>query len=141
MSVSPHIIRDRMAAAAGAVAGWSETSPFDLFSDRALRHQTYAVGLSDTTPLSNARQAGIGILSATTVQIVSAFHLRVDGRIDDYSLALQAEQTFISGLLDNYDETETEAPTLVRVRRAIVDDQSAVVLTTSTFTVTHYYPL
>lgn len=141
MSVSPATIRDRMAAAAGAVSGWSETSPFDLFSDRALRHQTFAVGLADTSPGPRARQAGVGILSTTTVQVVAAYHLRIGGRIDDYSDALDAEQTFISGILDNFDETEVEAPNLTRIQRVILDDQQTAVITTVTFGVTHYYPL
>lgn len=142
MSTSPATIRDRMATAAGAVAGWSETSPFDLFSDRALRHQTFAVGLAETTPDPRARQSGSGILSTTTVQIVSAYHLRIDGRIADFASALEAEAAFVAGIIANFNAAGLPGPlTLVRIQRAILDDQQAAVLTTSTFTVQHYYPL
>jgi hypothetical protein len=150
MSVTPATLRSRLAAAV-AHPEWREATPLELFSARTLPHKTFAVGAGDTVPAQGRprRQprrgepdtaAAKGLLCSTTLTIATAYALRADARVADYDDALAAEVALVQRVADTFDETDVEAPTLVRIRRQIVDDSVAAVVTTLDWTVLHLYP-
>lgn len=142
MSVAPSELYDRLVAAGSAVAGYSATTPWDLFDERGIRHKAFAVGLLDTLPAPSHRQGTAqGVLSTTTLEVVWCHLLRADQRVADYSTAVGDEVAFLQGLRDGFDETNVEPPQLVRLRRQVIDESQAALLTSATFSVVHFLPL
>lgn len=143
MSLAPHSIRSRVAAAIEAVTGWSESpTVYDRFPDatRQVAHLGFAVGVPDTTTLAQDRQRPAnGVYAFTVVGVRWTHRLRADAQVADYDAACQAELDMVAAVM-GMTRNPGLAPRLRSANRSVVAD-GTYVLGSAIFDVSHTYPL
>lgn len=137
MALTVREVRDRVAAAAEALPGWTESRyaygvfPADGDSFPQLHH-AFAVGCPTTVPTRDDRQSARGdavergTVATTTVSVRWVHRLRADAQVGDYGEALDAETKLLNGILA-LEAVPGLSVVLARAARSTTSDGAAVV--------------
>ena len=126
-------VRQAIASKVAALTGFQETthSP-DQFgrTQNTVAHRAFAVGMSSSSSMEERQRRAVGVYMNTPVEVIFSYRLRpLDIYPTDYDLALDTEQTVITGILGEYTTGTEFSIRYVNSVRAVTDSQEYIIIT------------
>lgn len=142
MTLSPQLVRQRIAADLEAISGWSEftglPSRFPEFAARPIAHKHFAVDMPSVA-IEEGPQKVIGMPLWEDIVVRWSYLIRpADGR-DDFDLALIEEQKLVAALRATVGNNGPSCKITGISRTSLAD--GTYLLGTITATAWHHYPL